>query len=391
MRVIKEGCSILVLLMLSACVERYYPEEDKSLTGTLVINAALTNIAGNQSIQISRSDGLLSPKFIAESSCVVELENLDGDIISFSETTPGNYNGDIPEGYMHYGDQYMLRVLTSDGSIYISDYSQLKVPSPIDRIYYELETRPGDDPELSTEGIRFYIDFQVDADSSEYMRWELVETYEFHNPDYEGFIYSFDRVLRPMPDSLVDRQCWISGYVNAIFTLDASNISDPSYTHMPLHFVSNETQRLSHGYSLLVRQHSMDQASFWYWDALKKNSYEQSGLYDRLPSLTPSNISNADDPDERILGFFGVSGVTEKRLYVSDVEGLEKYDVRFCYPSPEMPRFRFLSPADLPVYTSTAYDPESGNAHSGQTVLECLDCRVRKGSEGEAPDFWPLD
>ena len=391
MRVTKEGSSILVLLMLCACVERYYPEEDKSLTGTLVINAALTNIAGNQTIQISRSDGLLSPEFIAESSCVVELENLDGDIISFSESTPGYYSGIIPEGYMEYGDQYMLRVITSDGNIYISDYSQLNAPTSIDRIYYELETIPGDDPELSTEGIRFYIDFQVDADLSEYMRWELVETYEFHNPDYEGFIYSFDRVLRPLPDSLDDRQCWISGHVNAIFTLDATNISDPSYTHMPLHFVSNETQRLSYGYSLLVRQHSQDQASFWYWDELKKNSYEQSGLYDRLPSLTPSNISNADDPDERILGFFGVSGVTEERFFVSEVQGLKKYDVKFCYPSPERPRFRFLSLSDLPVYVSNAYDPETGNAHSGQTVLECLDCRVRKGSSGEAPDFWPLD
>ena len=391
MRVTKEGCSILVLLMLSACVERYYPEEDNSLTGTLVINAALTNIAGNQTIQISRSDGLLSPEFIAESSCVVELENLDGDIISFSESTPGYYSGIIPEGYMEYGDQYMLRVITSDGNIYISDYSHLNAPTPIDRIYYELETIPGDDPELSTDGIRFYIDFQADADLSEYMRWELVETYEFHNPDYEGFIYSFDRVLRPLPDSLDDRQCWISGHVNAIFTLDATNISDPSYTHMPLHFVSNETQRLSYGYSLLVRQHSQDQASFWYWDELKKNSYEQSGLYDRLPSLTPSNISNADDPDERILGFFGVSGVTEERFFVSEVQGLKKYDVRFCYPAPERPRFRFLSLSDLPVYVSTAYDPETGNAHSGQTVLECLDCRVRKGSSGEAPDFWPLD
>ncbi len=106
----------------------------------------------------------------------------------------------------------------------------------------------------------FIIDFQMDADSSEFMRWEMVETYEFHNPDYEGFIYSYDRVLRPLPDSLDDRQCWITGHVNAIYTLDAANMSSDHYTYMPLHFVSNETQRLSYGYSLLVRQHAMDDA-----------------------------------------------------------------------------------------------------------------------------------
>ncbi|MCK4880430.1 MAG: DUF4249 domain-containing protein [Bacteroidales bacterium] len=391
MRVIRGKAYIFILLFLSGCVERYYPGADEIFTGTLVINASLTSIPGIQTIQISRSDGLLYPEFIPESSCVVEVENQLGEQLSFSESTPGYYSADVPEGFMRIGDQYMLRVVTSNGNIYLSDYSRLKPPTAIDNIYFEMESYPTIDPEVSIDGIRFYIDFKIDADSSEFMRWELLETYEFHNPNYEGFIYSFDRVLRPLPDSLDDRQCWITGHVNAIYTLDAANLTSPSYNYMPLHFVSNETQRLSYGYSLLVRQHAMDAPSFRYWDELKKNSHSQSGLYDRLPSMTPGNISNVDDPDERILGFFGVSGVTEKRLFVKEVEGLKKYDVRFCFPYPEMPRFRYLMTADLPVYCSRAIDPETGVQHYGETVHECLDCRVRKGSAGDPPDYWPID
>lgn len=391
MRVIRGKAYIFILLLLAGCVERYYPGSDEVFTGTLVINASLTNIPGIQTIQISRSDGLLYPEFIPESSCVVEVENQAGDQLSFSESTPGYYSADVPEGFMRFGDQYMLRMVTSDGNIYLSDYSRLNPPTTIDSIYYELESYPTIDPEVSIDGIRFYIDFEVDADLSEFMRWELLETYEFHNPDYEGYIYSFDRVLRPIPDSLSDRQCWITGHVNAIFTLDAANMTGTSYTYMPLHFVSNETQRLSYGYSLLVRQHAMDAPAFRYWDELKKNSHTQSGLYDRLPSITPSNISNVDDPDERILGFFGVSGVTEQRLFVKEVEGLRKYDVMFCYPYPEPPRFRYLMTMDLPVYCSRVYDPETGTHHFGETVHECLDCRVRKGSSGDPPDYWPIE
>jgi hypothetical protein len=377
--------------LLSGCIERYYPESDDIFTGTLVINASLTNIPGTQTIQISRSDGLIYPEFIPESSCVVEVENQAGDLLSFSETTPGYYSANVPEGFMLIGDQYMLRVLTSNGNIYLSDYSRLHPPTPIDKIYYELESYPTEDPEVFIDGIQFYIDFQIDADSSEFMRWELLETYEYHNPDYEGFIYSFDRVLRPLPDSLDDRQCWITGHVNAIYTLDAANMTSSSYTYMPLHFVSNETQRLSYGYSLMVRQHAMDEPAFRYWDELKKNSQNQNGIYDRLPSITPSNISNVDDPHEQILGFFGVSGVTEKRVFIKEVEGLQKYDVRFCFPFPERPRFRYLTFADLPVYVSTANDPVSGGSHSGETVLTCLDYRLRNGSAGDPPDFWPID
>ena len=390
MKVIKWRGYIFVLLLLTGCVERYYPGADEVFTGTLVINASLTSIPGIQTIQISRSDGLLYPEFIPESSCVVEVENQVGEQLSFSESTPGYYGADVPEGFMRFGDQYLLRVVTSNGNIYLSDYSRLKPPTAIDNIYFELESYPTIDPEVSIDGIRFYIDFQVDADSSEFMRWELLETYEFHNPNYEGYIYSFDRTLRPLPDSLDDRQCWITGHVNAIYTLDAANLTSPSYTYMPLHFVSNETQRLSYGYSLLVRQHTMDEPSFRYWDELKKNSHIRSGLYDRLPSITPSNISNVDDPDEQILGFFGVSGVTEKRIFVKEVEGLEKYDVRFCFPYPELPRFRYLMKADLPVYCSRANDPETGTQRFGETVHECLDCRVRKGSAGDPPDYWPI-
>jgi hypothetical protein len=179
--------------------------------------------------------------------------------------------------------------------------------------------------------------------------------------------------------------------VNEIYTLDVANVNGSEYVRMPLHFVSNETQRLSYGYSLLVRQHSLDETAFRYWDELKKNSYEGGGLYDRLPSLTPSNISNENDPDEYVLGFFTVSGVMEKRIFVKDVEGFSKYNVFFCLPTPEMPRLRYLAWTDLPIYLSRAEEPETGVELFGETTQKCLDCRVRNGSSGEVPDFWPTN
>jgi len=391
MRVIRSVCCLLIPLCFAGCIERYYPGADDVFTGTLVINAHLSNVPGNQTIQISRSDGLLYPEFIPEESCVVELERGDGEVLFFEEKTPGYYSANVSASFMQYGQHYMMRVVSSEGNLYLSDYSKLTPPTDIDSIYYELESYPTTEPEVIIEGIRFFMDFSMDPDQSEFMRWELIETYEFHNPDYPGFIYSYDRVLKPIPDSLSDRQCWITGHVNAIYTLDAANMSDEKYLHMPLHFVSNETQRLSYGYSLLVRQHSMDAPAFRYWDELKKNSHSQNGLYDRLPSITPSNIRNELDPEEKILGFFGVSGVREKRIFVKDVEGISKYDVRFCFPYPELPRLRYLMTLDLPIYASRAGDPETGEVRFGETTQECLDCRVRKGSSGDPPDFWPLD
>jgi len=78
MKVIRGRTYIYLLILLTSCIERYYPESDEIFTGTLVINAALTNILGTQTIQISRSDGLQYPEFNPETSCVVRVGKPDG-------------------------------------------------------------------------------------------------------------------------------------------------------------------------------------------------------------------------------------------------------------------------------------------------------------------------
>ncbi|MEZ5072037.1 MAG: DUF4249 family protein [Bacteroidales bacterium] len=167
------------------------------------------------------------------------------------------------------------------------------------------------------------------------------------------------------------------------------NFQPQSYQGLSLNYVTNQTQRLSYGYSLLLRQYSLDEAAFRYWDELKKNTQENSGLYDRQPSFTPGNICNLSDPEEHILGFFSVGGVTDRRIFVREVPGLEKYDDLFCLPAAEPPRLRYYMNSDLPLYMSRATIPELGVTRYGETTLECLDCRLKKGSQGDPPSFWP--
>lgn len=382
---------LFITLLFMGCVERYYPEDDDLFTGTLVVNAHLTDQPGHQTISISRSDRLVFPEYIPESNCIVEVENENSDQVRFTEAAPGDYTADMPAGFMYSGSRYRLRIVTSDGTSYESEYAELHPSAKLDSVYYLLESMPTEEPGETIDGIRFYMDFEVDPEASEYMRWDLIETYEFHNPDYDGFIYDVDRVVRPIPDSMSDRQCWITGYVPIIYTRDLGNINSPKYSFMPLHYVSNETQRLKYGYSLLVRQFSMDEAAFRYWDELKKNSQEMSGLYDRQPSFTPSNICNCEDPEEKILGFFSVSGVSEKRIFVRNVEGLEVPDRIFCFPTFEPPRLRYMLFQDLPIFMSRALWPETGETFFGETSRRCLDCRLYRGSSGESPEFWQFE
>jgi hypothetical protein len=382
---------MLVVLWISGCVERYYPGEDDVFTGTLVVNAHLADLPGEQIIQVSRSDKLYYSKYLPESGCMVQVENQNGDVMSFDEKVPGDYSGVPGPDFFKTGYQYRLRLVTSGGTLYESDFARLPPSSHLDSVYYALEYKPTAEPGISTEGLQFYIDFQVEPDSSGFLRWELIETYEFRNPDYDGYIYDLDRVVKPLPDSLSDRQCWITGHVNLIRTLDAGNFERGGYNQMPLHFVSNETQRLKYRYSLLVRQHSMVEPAFRYWDELKKNTQEMSGMYDRQPSLTPGNIYNLEDPEEKVLGYFSVSGVSEKRIFVGRECGVTFEEKIFCFPAFERPRFRYYLSLDLPLWMSEAVWPLDGRTYLGETPRHCLDCRLHRGSSGEPPDYWQFE
>lgn len=385
----KAGTFISMVAILSACVERYYPEDSDLYTGVLVVNAHLTDKPGIQTINLSRSDRLIYPEYKPEQGASVQVENAKGDMVSFTESDDGAYAADIPGEFLRTGDLYRLLLVTSDGNRYESDFTRLHPVTSIDSVYYMVEAIPAEEQGETVDGIRFYMDFEIDPGQVQYLKWDLIETYEYHNPDYEGFIYDIDRVMRPIPDSMSDRQCWITLQVPEIHTMESGNLSAAHYSMKPLHFVSNQTQRLKHGYSLLVRQLSMDEAAFRYWDDLKKNTQEIGALFDRQPSLTPSNICNCDDPEEKVLGFFSISGVFEKRIHVKDVEGLEILDKIFCFPSFKMPRLRYMMSRDLPVFLSRATWPESGATVLGLTPQRCLDCRLHRGSSGEPPDFWP--
>jgi len=387
MRVSKAGRFLLVLMIpVSACVERFYPEEEAVRQGSLVVDADLSDLPGEQSIYISRADQLYYPEYQPESNCMVSVENQDGDLILFQETEAGNYVGQVDTSFIREGMQYRLHLVTSDGSIYESEYTRLIASTPLDSVYYELESTQGADTEQGADALGFYMDTRVDPENSPYKRWELVECYEFHNPDYQTFIYDVDRRVKPTPEDMVFSVCWITSHVNQIMTQDQGQLDQGLLFHKPLIQVTNQSQRLVHGYSLLVRQISLDEPAFRFWEALKGNSQEMTGMFDRQPSLTRSNICNVDDPEEIILGYFSVSGVSEKRIFVSEVEGLYLPDLPFCVPAYEPPRLRYISSSDLPIFLA---ERETEDLTSNNEIpRKCVDCRLYPHSSAKPPDFW---
>lgn len=379
---------LLTVVLVSACLERYYPNEDDLKKGTLVINAHLTDQPGDQVIEISRSVGLSYPSFYPVSGSFAQVVREDGAFREFSEFKPGYYKACLEGDFLQTGSSFLIQVSTPDGNEYESDLNKLRPVPEIDSLYYLVERNSYATESDSFSGLRFYADFTYDDEAYEYLRWDLIETYEFHNPDMEGFILDVDFNMKVLPDTSNYRTCYITNALSGIHSMALSYLDFGIYVKKPFAFVANiqQEQKLHHKYSLLVRQYSLGEEGFHYWNELKKTSQEQGFLFDRQPALLKSNIHNVDDENEIILGFFTMAGVTEKRAFAVEPEGLDLSPyLWYCFPVSRGPG-GFLTREDLPIYYARAW--MDGESSFAQVNKHCVDCREYKNSTHIKPVFW---
>jgi hypothetical protein len=378
---------IILSCVLAGCVERFYPEEDDLTTGVLVINAHINDKTGVQSIEISRSGGLNFEGIDLVAGCYAVLVREDGESRDFFQVRPGYYSSDLDREFLQTGMSYQIQVITPDAEEYHSDFDLLRPVPEIDSLYYQVESMPLQSSDEVIEGIRYYLDFTFDDQAYEYIRWELIETYEFHNPEMEAYVALSRWRTIPMPDSSNWRICYITKKIQDIHAISMQDLEQGVYFKKPFSFVPNDNieQKLLFKYSLLVRQYSVGPEAYHYWNELRNTSQSQGQIFGIQPALLKSNICNINDESEKVLGFFTMSGLKEKRAMAEDIPGIDHRPYKYyCLPALKGPGVSMAS--NYPAYYARA-------TYDGSTIYElvnehCVDCRAYEGSTHIKPDFW---
>lgn len=373
--------------LLAGCVERFYPDEDDLTTGVLVINAHITDNPGVQSIEITRSGGLNFAGIDPVVGCYAVLFREDGESRDFFQISPGNYSSDLDSDFLQTGMSFQIQVITPDAEEYHSDFDKIRPVPEIDSLYYQVESMSFQTEEDAIEGIRYYLDFTFDDKAYEYIRWELTETYEFHNPEMDAYVALNRWRTIALPDSSNWRTCYITKRIQDIHTISMDELEQGVYIKKPFTFVPNDNieQKLLYKYSLLVRQLSVGPEAFHYWNELKNTSQGQGQIFSTQPALLKSNICNINDESEKVLGFFTMSGLQEKRAMVEDIPGFDQRPYKYyCLPTVRGPGVSV--PSYYPTYFARA-------TYDGSTIYDivnkhCVDCRAYKGSTHIKPDFW---
>jgi hypothetical protein len=370
--------ALLFFLVISGCITQFVPETDED-QNLLVVEGLITDKPEVNKIKLSRSMPLGKKTTLKPlKGCTVSITDDQGNTYQLAESsTAGTYLTNQTTFQGSVGRKYTLHVNTNNSTTTHYSYQSLPaemiaVPA-IDSLFYEKVTIK-EKTEFSgpKEGCQVYLNTHDSEGNCKYYRWEYIETWKFQLP------YSY----------VPNNTCWITNNSNNITIKNTSVLAENRVTRLPLHFISNETDRLSVRYSILVNQYSINEDEYTYWEKLQNISEEVGSLYDITPSSIPGNIFCIEDPGEQVLGYFSVSAKISERIYIDG-------------------NFRGL----VALYTECVSDTVFGNAtipnlNSSVWIIDyqpyamppykvltdkkyCADCTTRGTTT--RPDFWNDD
>ena len=70
-------------------------------------------------------------------------------------------------------------------------------------------------------------------------------------------------------------------------------------------------------YYLAVQQSSLSAGAFKFWESLNGQVNNGGGVFNSPPAAVAGNLSNVNNKDEQVLGYFGASAIAKKIIYIS--------------------------------------------------------------------------
>lgn len=396
------GLAGLILFALS-CISPFDPDYKGGEHDLLVVDGSLIKGFETQVIKISRSSSISQPEYQPVENCQVKITDDSGNEFVFIEESKGKYIANIEDALLNYDTGYKLVFSTPSGESYESGYQKLLRTAPVDSIYSFKETKYSPDSANYTMGLQFYVDLDAPDDASRYYRWQIEETWEIRaglktNGFYDGSTITLDTRSWPS-DSLY--YCWDTKMATGIYTYSTNYLSHNVLKKVPLHFKPYYSPDLTIKYCATVRQFALNEDAYYYWHQKEIELNGTGQIYTTQPNQVKSNISNINNPEEKVLGFFWASSFTVKRAFKENPfyripigpESCITYGT--CTNKSEQELINMLYALirsirnfpNPPVYITISINLMNGDLCAYLSNDQCIDCR-RIGGINQKPDYW---
>jgi hypothetical protein len=367
----------LMLISTTSCVEPFDPPVQDVNVNFLVVDSYLNTTIGSATVKLSRASVLHeATATLPELGANVAIEDNSGNIYSLNELGQGAYA--ITDVGLTAESQYRIYIRANDGKEYRSTFVTPTTAPPIDSISWIPKA----------DGVQIVVDAHDETARSRYYRWDYIETWEYRSPLSSNFkLVNGTPVFRTPEEQIY--VCYRSLPSTAINTTSTVRLSEDRVNDYNLTFLPRGAQKLSARYSILVRQYALSREAYDYWEQLKKTTESLGSLFDPQPGKVSGNISNINDINDIVLGFFDAGSIQEKRIFIRffDLPPHLKTTVGSSECIEES--IGVAEVAALPSFYLITSQITQGIAVVGYryTTIPCADCRYQGGST-DKPEFW---
>ncbi|MEO7992350.1 MAG: DUF4249 domain-containing protein [Chryseolinea sp.] len=300
-----KAVGVFVFLLAGGCIE---PIDLSSINyeKKLVVEGLITNETKQHQIILSRTNSLNNLRFTPEERAFVSIIDSNGVTTPTTEASPGIYKTPYFSGTI--GLRYKLSIVTSNGDEFVSEEVTLMDTPPIEKIYAQYSTHSNAGP-----GIQIFLDTSDPQNNTHYYRWEYEGTYEIKTPYPSKFIWTGGNTLTIRTNS-VDH-CWASDTSKNVLIRTTQGLLQNKVVAFPLKFIPAESPDLVIKYSILAKQYSLNEKSFFFWKQLEEINEEQGSLFDKQPGTIAGNIFSVNNNQKSVLGYFDASAVATMRAF----------------------------------------------------------------------------
>jgi hypothetical protein len=325
-------------------------------------------------IKLSRTLNITdSFRFVPELNAQLFIEGQSGATFTFQAGFEGVYTS--PAAFLSSDDKYRLRIILSDGKEYLSDYVEVKQSPPIDSVEWQ----------EGTDDVSIFVNTHDPAGKARYYKWEYDETMEYRAL-FDSFLDFRDGQLIFLEPHEYRYACFKFFKSNNIAVGNSSALSEDVIRRARVATVANDGTRISHRYSINVRQYTLTPDAYKYWQILQANTEQNGNLFDPQPAQLRSNIHAVHDPAEPVLGYVSVSSFTEKRIFIRFTQLTSRPAIPFLDFCDE----KFIDPSSAAdVLADGEYLPAYFATGRGLAIAPaiCVDCRLQGGTT-EKPSYW---
>jgi len=364
----------LLLPLVSSCLQPFNPPEIGGGRGFLVVDGYLDTGGDTTTIRLTRTQNLTDTELPpAESGAQVSIEENRG--VSFRLTEAGRGRYLLTNALRPDEGQYRLRIRTSGGREYVSDYVAVKTTPTIDSLNWD-----------AGDGLQIYINTHDPAGNTRYYRWEFSETWEFYAPYNVDYFYQ-----RGAKNRIAENisQCWTTTLSRNVVLGTSARLSEDIIYRYPLILLPPTSEKHQVRYSILVKQYALTREGYDYWLNLKRNTEDLGTLFDPQPSQVSSNIRSVNNPEEPVLGFFSAYSVQEKRIFITRNELPRGWRRMTGYEDCQVDSIKVnnYAPNVLQNMTFPVIGDFRGPVPGYLTSdLYCIDCRL--AGTNKRPSFW---